>query len=84
MSSSPTILLASRLNETGAPDLASKTMTPTGEVLTSTSRSVRARCSSRYLRALAITSAAWEANMTNVSSSARLNSCPDSFLARKT
>ena len=58
-----TILLASRLNDTGAPVLASKTTTPTGEVFIRVSRSALARCSSRCLRALAMTSAAWEANV---------------------
>ena len=42
-----TIRLASRLSDTGAPVLASKTTTPTGEVLTRVSRSALARCSSR-------------------------------------
>ena len=36
-------------------------MTPTGAVFTRASRSALARCSSRCLRALAMTSAAWEA-----------------------
>ena len=40
-----------------------------------------ALCSARRLRALAITSAAWEANMTSVSSSSRLNSKPGPLLA---
>ena len=39
----------------------SKTTTPTGEVLIRVSRSARARCSSRWLQALAITSAACKA-----------------------
>ncbi len=64
-----TMRVASRLKETGAPVPASKTTTPTGEVSTSVSRSVRARRSSRCLRALAMTIAAWEANITSVSSS---------------
>ena len=76
-----TILLVSRLNDTGAPVLASKTTTPTGEVSIRVSRSVLARCSSRCLRALAMTSAACDANMTSVSSSSRVNSSLDSFSA---
>ena len=39
------------------------------------------RCSSRCRRALAMTRAAWEANITRVSSSSRLNSVPGSLLA---
>ena len=77
-----TILVASRLNDTGAPVLASKTATPTGEVLIRVSRSALALCSSRCLRALAMTIAAWEANMTRVSSSSPVNSSPASFSAR--
>ena len=69
-----TILLASRLTDVRAPILASKTSTPTGVVFTRVSRSARARCSSRYRRALAMTSAAWEANITRVSSSSGVNS----------
>ena len=69
-----TILVASRLNDTGAPVLASKTATPTGEVFIRVSRSARARCSSRCRRALAMTRAAWEANITRVSSSSGVNS----------
>ena len=75
------ILLVSRLTDTGTPVLASKTTTPTGEVFIRVSRSFLARCSSRCLRALAMTSAAWEANMTSVSSSSRVNSSLDSFSA---
>ena len=45
--SSSTILRASRLIDESAPVPASKTTTPTGEVLTSVSRSALARCSSR-------------------------------------
>ena len=69
-----TILLASRLTDTGSPVLASKTRTPTGVVFTRVSRPARARCSSRCRRALAMTSAAWEANITRVSSSSAVNS----------
>ena len=42
-----TIRMASRLKDSGVPVRASKTTTPTGEVLTRVSRSFRARCSSR-------------------------------------
>ena len=80
--STPSILLVSRLNDTGTPVLASKTTTPTGEVLIRVSRSALARRSSRCLRALAMTSAAWDANITRVSSSSRLNSWPGSRFAR--
>ena len=76
------ILTASRLKDTAAPVLASITTTPTGEVLISVSRSVLAFCSSRYRRALAMTRAAWEANITRVSSSSAVNSRPPSPLAR--
>ena len=69
-----TIRLASRLIDVRPPVLASNTRTPTGEVSIRVSRSVLARCSSRYLRALAMTSAAWEANITRVSSSSGVNS----------
>ena len=79
-----TILLISRLTETAAPVLASKTTTPTGEVSISVSRSALARCSSRWRRALAITCAAWETNTTRTSSSSGLNSLPSSFPATKT
>ena len=78
--SSSTTRSASRLKETGAPVRASKTATPTGEVLTSVSRSARACRSSRCVRALAMTRAAWEANITSVSSSSRENSRPGSAL----
>ena len=71
----------SLLNDTGAPVLASKTATPTGEVFTRVSRSARARCSSRYLKALPMTSAAWDANITSVSSSSWVNSGWLSFSA---
>ena len=69
-----TIRLASRLMDTGFPVLASRTSTPTGVVFTRVSRSARARCSSRCRRALAMTRAAWEANITRVSSSSAVNS----------
>ena len=76
------ILLASWLTDTGALVLVSKTSTPTGAVLIRVSRSVLARCSSLCVRALAITSAAWEANMTRDSSSSRVNTCPGSCFPR--
>ena len=76
-----TILSVSRLYDTGAPDFASKTTTPTGQVSIRASRSDLARRSSRYLLALAMTSAAWEANITKVSSSSRVNSPPVSPFA---
>ena len=69
-----TIRLASRLMERTSPVPASRTSTPTGVVFTRVSRSVLVRCSSRCLRALAMTSAAWEANITRVSSSSGVNS----------
>ncbi len=49
-----TMRRASRLNETGWPVAASNTATPTGEVSMSAARSVRARSTSRCVRALAI------------------------------
>ena len=73
----------SRLSDFRVPDRASKTTTPTGEVSISVSRSARARRSSRWVRALAITSAAWAANMTRVCSSSRLNARPSSRSFRK-
>ena len=76
---SSTILLASWLTDFTAAVFASNTRTPTGAVFTRASRSALARCSSRCLRALAMTSAAWDANMTSVSSSSRVNSRPASF-----
>ena len=76
------ILLASWLTNIATPVCASKTRTPTGAVFTRASRSALARCSSRCLRALAMTSAAWEANMTRVSSSSGVNSSPSSLSAR--
>ncbi len=69
-----TILLASRLTDVSPPVFASNTRTPTGEVSIRVSRSALARRSSRCLRALAMTSAAWEANITRVSSSSGVNS----------
>ena len=69
-----TMRLASRLIDVTPPVLASRTSTPTGVVFTRVSRSARARCSSRCLRALAMTRAAWEANITRVSSSSAVNS----------
>ena len=79
----PTIRVASRLSETGVPVFASKTRTPTGEVSTRASRSARARCSARCVRALAIAVAACDANSTSTSSSSGVNSWPPSFSARK-
>ena len=73
---------AARLTRVGIPVPASKTTTPTGEVLTRVSRSARARCSSRWRRALAMTRAAWAANMARVSSSSWLNSRPSASWAR--
>ena len=67
---------ASRLKDTGVPVRASNTTTPTGAVLTRVSRPALACCSSRWRRALAMASAAWEANSTRVSSSPWLNSSP--------
>ena len=60
--------------ERTSPVPASNTMTPTGVVFTRVSRSALVRCSSRWRRALAMTSAAWEANITRVSSSSGVNS----------
>ena len=71
-----TILLASRLNDTGAPVPMAKTATPTGEVSIRVSRSALARRSSRCRRALATTSATCDANITRVSSSSRVNANP--------
>ena len=76
-----TIRLASRLIDVRPPVFASNTRTPTGVVFTRVSRSALARCSSRCRRALAMTSAAWEANITRVSSSSCLNSRPGSLFA---
>ena len=78
----PRILLVSRLKEIGAPVRAWKTATPTGEVSISASRRALACRSSRYRRALAMTSAAWEANSTSVSSSSRVNVGSPSSLTR--
>ena len=72
----------SRLSDFRLPVLASKTATPTGEVSTKASRSARARCSARCVRALAIAVAACEANSTNTSSSSFVNSCPPSLSHR--
>ena len=69
---------ASRLTDASLPVWASRTTTPTGEVSTSVSMSALARTASRYLRALAMTSAAWEANITTDSSSSWVNSPPSS------
>ena len=62
----------------------SKTTTPTGEVSMRVSSPALARRSSRCVRALAMTSAAWEANITRISSSARVNSSPSSLSPTKT
>ena len=51
----PTMRRASRLCDASVPVFMSNTTTPTGEVSMSVSRPARARCSSRWLRALAIT-----------------------------
>ena len=74
MHRSLTIRLASRLTDVTPPVFASNTRTPTGDVSIRVSRSALARCSSRCRRALAMTSAAWEANITRVSSSSVVNS----------
>ena len=50
-----TFLLASRLNDTGAPVRMSKTTTPTGEVLIRVSKSVLVQCSSRCRKDLHVT-----------------------------
>ena len=71
-----TIRLASWLMDRTLPVLPSSTVTPTGTVLTSVSRSALARRSSRWRRALAMTRATWEANITRVSSSSGENSWP--------
>ena len=65
------ILLASLLSDLVVPVLASRTTTPTGVMFTRVSRSALARCSSRCLSALAMAIAAWEANISSVSSSSR-------------
>ena len=62
-----TMRSASRFTDAISPVRPSKTTTPTGEVLTRVSRSDRARCSSRWAPALAMTRAAWAANITRVS-----------------
>ena len=72
---------ASRLNEAGAPLARLSTTTATGVMLISVSRSLRARCSSRWRRALATTSATCEANISSVSSSVGLNGSADSLWA---
>ena len=81
--SPPTSRLASRLNDTGRAVLASKTTTPTGEVSIRASRSVRARRSSRCVRAWTIAVAACDANITRISSSSRVNSLPPTFSPRQ-
>ena len=62
---------------------ASNTTTPTGEVSIRASRSPRARCSARWVRALATAVAACEANSTSTSSSSSVNSGPVCLLPRK-
>ena len=74
---------ASRLNDTARPLFASSTSTPTGEVSTSASRSARARRSARWVRALAMADAAWEANSVSTSSSSPVNAAPSALSARK-
>ena len=69
-----TILRASRLTDATPPVVASNTRMPTGEVSISVSRAARARCSSRWRRALAMTKAACVANITRVASSSGVNS----------
>ena len=64
---------ASRLKVSGAPEAASSTTTPTGQVSTSASRFARARRSARCARALTMAAAACCANSTSVSSSAPVN-----------
>ena len=71
-----TIRSASGLRVPGVPVAVSMTATPTGEVSIRVSRSPLARCSSRYRRALAMTIAACEENMTRISSSSPLNVRP--------
>ena len=83
MCRSATIRFASRFSDVGLPVRASKTTTPTGEVSTRTSRSARARRSSRCVRALAIAVAACDANSTRTSSSSLVNSRPPSLPPRK-
>ena len=73
---------ASRLKEMGSPVLASKTATPTGDVLIRVSRCALLRCSSWGLWAFAMTRAAWAANITRISSSSWLNEPVASFSAR--
>ena len=78
-----TMRSASRLKDVGLPVWAWKTTTPTGDVSISVSRSTLARRSSRSLRALEMTSADCEANITSISSSSALNSSPGSLLAKQ-
>lgn len=73
----------SRLNEIKSQVLALKTVTLTGEVLISASRSTLARCSSRYRRTLVMASAEKDANITSVFSSSGVNALPPSFSVRK-
>ena len=77
-----TIRLVSWFSDTKSPVFASNIRMPTGEVLTRASRSALTCCSSLNLRALETVNAAWDANMTRVSSSSGVNSCPPSFSVR--
>ena len=74
---------ASRFDDSGRPVRASRTITPTGVVSISASRSARARRSCSWARALTIAAAACEANSSSISSSAALNSGASSLPARK-
>ena len=74
---------ASRLRDTARPLCASSTATPTGEVSTRASRSARARRSARWVCALTIAAAAWEANRVSTSSSSSVNASPSALSARK-
>ena len=74
---------ASRFIDTGRPLRASNTTTPTGEVSIRASRSARAPCSARWVRALATAEAACAANSASTSSSSPVNSGPVCFSPRK-
>jgi len=74
---------ASRFDDTGRPVRASMTITPTGVVSISASRSARARRSCWWARALTIAAAACEANSSSISSSASVKSGASSLPARK-
>ena len=79
----PTRRLTSRFIDTGRPLRASNTTTPTGEVSIRASRSARASCSARWVRALATAEAACAANNSSTSSSPSVNSGPVCFSPRK-